>query len=395
MRQWLEAGYFKGDLPISQVASGPFHQLSTWFPDLKFAFTPQPANGKDHNQARAEEQAKARAAEEERLRNEAAEQERRAAEEARRAAAETAHRQAAAREAERQAAMSKLAEANGDGAANQSSNQLKMMLGLQSSGQPPSKAEVADTITPSKPKGNEKKGKAGNKKATQKGSAEAEAPAPAPQPTKPAPAPAAPAWGGAANAKQSTKKSMSEIQQEEARAAAMQAAKRGSMPQPSSGWANVAAGTSGWSGGAVRPGQAPSNAGAVASGRPTNHPPGAQTGANRKVAPLNQQQQRASTTTSSAPAEAFGAKIPPALEKWSREKIHQINGSDDITLIAFCMTLEDENDIHQYFSTYLGSSPQVTSFANEFINKRGLGSKQEEWETPGSAKKGRKKKSGK
>ena len=58
------------------------------------------------------------------------------------------------------------------------------------------------------------------------------------------------------------------------------------------------------------------------------------------------------------------------------------------------MTLPDASEIRQYLTTYLGATPQVNNFATEFINKRGLGSKQEEWETPGSAKKGRKKKTG-
>ena len=84
--------------------------------------------------------------------------------------------------------------------------------------------------------------------------------------------------------------------------------------------------------------------------------------------------------------------MSPALEKWCKGQMQKINGSDDLTLVAFCMTLNDANEIRQYLTTYLGASGPVNSFAAEFINKRGLGSKQEEWETPGSAKKGRKKK---
>ena len=86
--------------------------------------------------------------------------------------------------------------------------------------------------------------------------------------------------------------------------------------------------------------------------------------------------------------------MSPVMEKWCKEQMQNINGSDDLTLVAFCMTLTDANEIRQYLTTYLGSTAQVNNFATEFINKRGLGSKQEEWETPGSAKKGRKKKSG-
>ncbi|KAG7349392.1 GYF domain containing protein [Nitzschia inconspicua] len=393
MRQWLEAGYFKGDLPISQVPNGPFRPLSAWFPDLNFAFSPQPSNGNGRSQALAEEKAKAQAAEEERLRKEAevAERERRAAEEAQRIAREAAQREAASREAEQQR-RALAAEAKSGELGNESSNQLKMMLGLPSGGVSPEGAEKGVQIIPSKSASNDKKGKSGNKKTQQKNTEDTAALLSSSQPPAPSPATAAPAWGGAAAAKQS-KKSMSEIQQEEARAAAIMAAKRGNMPQASSGWANVAAGTTGWSSGAIR--QAPTaNAASIApQSRAMNQSPAAQGGTSRKVAPLNQQT-RSSSTASATPSEEFGAKIPPALESWSREKIYHINGSDDITLIAFCMTLDDANDIRQYFTTYLGSSPQVSSFANEFINKRGLGSKQEEWETPGSAKKSRKKKSG-
>ena len=57
------------------------------------------------------------------------------------------------------------------------------------------------------------------------------------------------------------------------------------------------------------------------------------------------------------------------------------------------MTLTDPVEIRQYLTAYLGSSSQVGNFATEFINRKGGGkSKQEEWESAGNAKKGRKKK---
>ena len=390
MRQWLEAGYFKGDLPISQVASGPFHPLSVWFPNLHYAFQPDPTNGKDETQMAMEKNAKTEAAESQRLRNEeeaAAEQKRRAAEEAQRVAEEAAEIQREAQQKERalEAERRKQVEAaqaaaKSDGNENESSNQLKMMLGLsqgaQSSGG--TETETLESTTKS-----DKKARASSKNSAQK-SVEASAPAAAP---------AAPAWGGAANSKQ-TRKSMSEIQQEEARAAALLAAKRGSMPQSSGGWANIAAGTSGWSSGTIRSGPTTQNVTAAVGARPSQaRPKQGQGVASRKVAPLTQQQ-RASSTASSTPAEEFGTSMPPALETWCKEKMVQINGSDDLTLVAFCMTLNDANEIRQYLITYLGNTPPVNNFATEFINKRGLGDKQEEWETPGSAKKGRKKKGG-
>ncbi len=363
--------------------------------------------------------ADAEAAEKEKLRREAdahatAERERRAAEEAeiQRKAMEAALavqreaelREAARRESERQR-QAKAEEAMGaTNGGNEPSTQLKMMLGVSSGGQVVggNQVEEQEYTQPGKNNrgGDKRTSKASARRTSQKNAEESQAGPPieyAVQSETPAPvAPAPPAWGGASKAK--PKKSMSEIQQEEARAAAMLAAKRGSMPQPSSGWANVAAGTSGWSSGTLRPTSsvvtAPTavNALSVQSyAKPQQSL--AQGGASRKVAPITQQQ-RASSTGSSTPAEEFGATMSPGLEKWCKEKMYQINGSEDLTLVAFCMTLNDANEIRQYLTTYLGSTPQVNSFATEFVNKRGLGGKQEEWETPGSAKKGRKKKVG-
>jgi len=214
------------------------------------------------------------------------------------------------------------------------------------------------------------------------------APVPFPAPVPAPVAPAIPAWGGIANTK--PRKSMSEIQKEEARAAAELAAKRGIMPQPSSsGWANIAAGSSGWSSGAIRASSI-QNSAPVTSVRPGQAPSKPQ----QNKAAINMQPNSSVPVASSTLAEEFGASMSPALEKWCKDKMQQINGSNDLTLIAFCMTLNDASEIRQYLTTYLGSNSQVNTFATEFINKRGLGNKQEEWETPGSAKKGRKKKSG-
>ena len=282
---------------------------------------------------------------------------------------------------------------------NQSSTQLKMMLGVSSGEQPVIENKNPDFVEGTKPtkKVNTKSNKNTGKKVTQKSVDKTQS---APQPEQkvpsveaepmstPAPvAPATSAWGGIANNKPT--KSMSEIQQEEARAAAELAAKRGSMPQPSSsGWANIAAARStGWSTGSMRSSSV-QNAAPVTSVRPGQAPTKHQT-----KKPANNQHARSAPVSSSTPAEEFGATMSPVLEKWCKEKMQQINGSNDLTLVAFCMTLNDASEIRQYLTTYLGSTSQVNSFATEFINKRGLGSKQEEWETPGSAKKGRKKKS--
>eukprot|EP00529_Nitzschia_sp_RCC80_P003590 CAMPEP_0113513930 /NCGR_PEP_ID=MMETSP0014_2-20120614/40133_1 /TAXON_ID=2857 /ORGANISM="Nitzschia sp." /LENGTH=1130 /DNA_ID=CAMNT_0000410383 /DNA_START=105 /DNA_END=3497 /DNA_ORIENTATION=+ /assembly_acc=CAM_ASM_000159 len=422
MRQWLEAGYFKGDLPISQASNGPFHPLSGWFPDLNFAFrrNPNDSGKPTHNQAEAQAAAEARASAEKaelerrqkEAEEEAAQRERLAAAEAERAAQkEAADREAANRELERMrkeeeaaaasASSSKQKDSNGG---NESSTQLKMMLGLDGG------SSNGDEAQPTHPDGTKQNNapqtsQKGKKKQQQNQNAAPAAKAPSggnAKSTTAAPAPpAAPAWGGVKN--NQPRKSMSEIQQEEARRAALMATQLGNAPRPSSGWANVASkGTgapTGWSGGAVlQTASATAPSVRPVQARPNTQP--ANQGANaRKITPVSQQKQQQRTSNSSAaapkssnPAEEFGITMSPALESWCKEKMVQINGSDDTTLVGFCMTLNDANEIRQYLTTYLGSTPAVNSFASEFINKRGLGSKQEEWETPGSAKKGRKKK---
>eukprot|EP00339_Tiarina_fusa_P000209 CAMPEP_0117003288 /NCGR_PEP_ID=MMETSP0472-20121206/4654_1 /TAXON_ID=693140 ORGANISM="Tiarina fusus, Strain LIS" /NCGR_SAMPLE_ID=MMETSP0472 /ASSEMBLY_ACC=CAM_ASM_000603 /LENGTH=1077 /DNA_ID=CAMNT_0004703879 /DNA_START=46 /DNA_END=3279 /DNA_ORIENTATION=- len=384
MRQWLEAGYFKGDLPISQQSSGPFHALSAIFPDLTIAFRAQIDSG-------AQEEAERAAAEEERARKEAAEEEERRLIEAEEAKARKA---AEVKRAEEEAAAATVASSNGG---NEPSTQLKMMLGLSAEsmeGASTQTNEMEPAPEPPKQKSSEKRSSKGNKKAQQKATSETvdtESLRPAESATKLS----STAWGGAASAK--PKKSMSEIQQEEARAAAIMAMQKDSFPkQSSSGWANVAAsGTAGWSSGTLKqapPAGAQSSAAPSASRGPVQRAKTQGAAPSRPPAPIAQQQR--SSSVSSTPAEEFGATMSPVMENWCKEQMQSINGSDDLTLVAFCMTLTDANEIRQYLTTYLGSTAQVNNFATEFINKRGLGTRQEEWETPGSAKKSRKKKAG-
>jgi hypothetical protein len=397
MRQWLEAGYFKGDLPISQQPSGPFFPLQALFTDLSVAFRAVETNAENDDA-----EAKAAAADEKR-RMQQEDEERRVAGAAAMADAKKAWEAAEHERAERElkAAMKVEAMTNNsaDGAdeGNESSTQLKMMLGLsETTRDAPSNVE---DHTSEKLKSNSTK-KGGNKKSQHRAvdeTAATEAPAPVATP-------AAAAWGGASKTK--PKKTMAEIQQEEGRAAALLAMQNANNPvhrQSSSGWANVAAkGTTGWSSGTIKPSAAAlaSNTAAMTATGPrpaqamgiTQQP--TQSGANRKVAPLTVQQ-RSVSSSSSTPAEEFGTSMSPALEKWCKEQMQRINGSEDLTLVAFCMTLTDANEIRQYLTTYLGGTAAVNSFATEFITKRGLGPKQqEEWETPGSTKKGRKKKAG-
>jgi hypothetical protein len=408
MRQWLEAGYFKGDLPISQNPNGPFRLLSHIFSDTSLAFVTADstaaqeaaaARAQVEEQARREaaERAKAEAEEQARRRRQAEEKERqRELEEAERRAREEERRVQADAEA---AAAAKAANANGE--VNESSTQLKMLLGLgAASATKPDVTEVQQvTNSPKEKRATKKNGPKSNKVSPEPTGSVVNKPAP----SMSAPAPAPAAWGGAA-VSQPKKKSMSEIQKEEAQKAAVAAMNRQTARSSSGGWANVAAargGSSAWTGGVAK--QQP--AAEVLSASPRGQPralslqPNSASAANAQTAVQMQQAQRSKSLTGSGgidPADAFGAKMSPALEKWCKDQMKKLNGTDDLTLVAFCTTLNDPDEIRQYLTAYLGSTPQVYNFATEFINRKGLGKeKQEEaWESTVSGKKGRKKKTG-
>merc|ERR1712151_1200056 len=60
--------------------------------------------------------------------------------------------------------------------------------------------------------------------------------------------------------------------------------------------------------------------------------------------------------SNSSAVENFGeeGKMSQAMETWCKEQLQKLNGSDDLTLVSFCMTLNDSNEIRQYLSIYLG-----------------------------------------
>ena len=372
MRQWLEAGYFKGDLPISQQQSGPFRPLQAIFPNLDAAFyISDNAQSEGNVRGGAEENAHIRA-------QEIAGREREMKE-----ASEKAEIEAARKKEEDVAA-----KANGG---NDSSSQLKMMLGLSTTGT----GKVQQSETVSSPAASDKKSKSGKQNTTaqqqraKQVAAEKEALAGGAAP--------APAWGSAPAAKAHAK-TLAEIQQEEARKNAILAMQQQKTGSSTGGWANVAAargGSTAWQSGTVKPTTAavltnPSAAVQMPSGSTRDKP----TSSGSASSSLHSQTIPHQGSNSSA-AEEFGAKMSPALEKWCNDQMMKLNGTNDLTLVSFCMTLCNASEIRQYLTAYLGSTPQVNSFATEFINKRGLGAPvQEEWETTAQVKKTRKKKGG-
>ena len=366
MRQWLEAGYFKGDLPISQNQNGPFKTLSSLFPDITTAFKPSIPSGESNAKAAAIAEAEARARAE-----------------ARAVAERDAMVQAeAARQAKLQS--SQVRQEN-------QSNQLKMMLGLGGNG--PSavaavnvKAQSRETVEPKPESNSEIDAEPQSKLSQPKGSKTTNA---TNEFAEQAAAITTPAWGGAATNQSAKKKSMSEIQKEEAKVAAAKQKATGN--QPGGGWANIAAsgGTTAWSGGAVARASPVIKTGTSSAGMSVQSS-NVNKQQNNNV--VNKKEVAKQSSNTQKVLEEFGAddQMTPALENWCKEQMKKLNGSDDLTLVAFCMTLSDPMEIKQYLAAYLGSTPQVSSFAQEFINRKNSKKQQEEWETTGKSKKNRK-----
>lgn len=391
MRQWLEAGYFKGNLPISQDPKGQFRPLASLFPDVSVAFKPTgPSNAELEALAKAEAEkrraaAQAEAAERERIEKEQYLKQKKA-EEAAAAAAAAALKAAEAMRVEQESQTNQ-----------QQSAQLKMLLGLGggSSFKMPTTTTSTNTTEPSKTtplqqteqqtesKAPEPKESSSNK------SNNAAAPLAQAQPA-PVPAqPPTPAWGGAGTNKPTVqKKSMSEIQQEEARASAKLAKQKS---QSSGGWANIAAsgGTTAWSGNTAVITTAPATVPSVSLAQSNTV-----TSRSKQSVSGTSTQKATNQTSTQKTMEEFGAngKMTPVLESWCKDQMRKLSGSDDLTLIAFCMTLSDPVEIKGYLTAYLGSSSQVNNFATEFINRKNGTKQQEQWETTGGNKKGRKKK---
>lgn len=61
----------------------------------------------------------------------------------------------------------------------------------------------------------------------------------------------------------------------------------------------------------------------------------------------------------------FGGKqMSKEMSDWCSAQLKKINGSNDLTLMEFCMSLKSPVDIREYFAQYLGSSPQVINANN-------------------------------
>eukprot|EP01026_Neomeris_dumetosa_P048415 TRINITY_DN4190_c0_g1_i3.p1 TRINITY_DN4190_c0_g1~~TRINITY_DN4190_c0_g1_i3.p1 ORF type:complete len:202 (-),score=42.69 TRINITY_DN4190_c0_g1_i3:176-781(-) len=59
-------------------------------------------------------------------------------------------------------------------------------------------------------------------------------------------------------------------------------------------------------------------------------------------------------------------------KSWCRQKMLELSGNDDLTLIEFLLTVQSNSEVAEYCSEYLGKEPKVSAFVSEFLKRRAL-----------------------
>lgn len=77
-----------------------------------------------------------------------------------------------------------------------------------------------------------------------------------------------------------------------------------------------------------------------------------------------------SRANTSAPVDFGGVGMSPEMRTWCTQQMQRIRGSDDITLLEFCMSLDSPLEIRTYLQQYLGAKTEVVNFATEFIRRK-------------------------
>ena len=174
---------------------------------------------------------------------------------------------------------------------------------------------------------------------------------------KAAPTPAAtssgPAWGSAPAPAAASKGSLRDIMQEEETVEGIAPVKGGAAssnaPRKPLSWA-AKAGSSGFS---TAPAPAAAAAPRVAP-RPVVSPVVA-------PAPAASSVKKAAPSGNKEKSDFGGKEMSKEFADWCGVQLKKLNGSDDITLMEFCMSLNSGVEVREYLSQYLGSSPAVST----------------------------------
>ena len=70
----------------------------------------------------------------------------------------------------------------------------------------------------------------------------------------------------------------------------------------------------------------------------------------------------------SIPPEAGFDSLSPEFANWCKTHLRQLrNGLDDLTLVQYLMTVSSNAEVAETLTDYLGKTPAVSAFSNEFI----------------------------
>lgn len=68
------------------------------------------------------------------------------------------------------------------------------------------------------------------------------------------------------------------------------------------------------------------------------------------------------------PSEDGFDSLSPEFANWCKVHLRQLrNGEDDLTLVQYLMTVSSNAEVAEYMTEYLGKTPAVSAFSNEFI----------------------------
>ena len=88
----------------------------------------------------------------------------------------------------------------------------------------------------------------------------------------------------------------------------------------------------------------------------------------------NEKKMSADCGTDSNFHEAYDAScgeiMSQEFSEWCTNQLLKIAGNGDLTLVSFCLTIDSAAEIRETLAAYLGSTPQVSQFATEFIKKK-------------------------
>jgi hypothetical protein len=72
--------------------------------------------------------------------------------------------------------------------------------------------------------------------------------------------------------------------------------------------------------------------------------------------------------------DSWGAPPAPknkrALQQWCKRAMKTLNGSEDLTLVDFLLSLASAGEVQEYVCLYLGNTPKATEFGLELVKQK-------------------------